>query len=243
MRRLLVLLFGLSAFALAFENASPFVVPVQGALSPYGFSGYIVSPARFSSPGFALSAYRTIGEVDQYVLGAFGDIGLGRYRIVFFSAFQGLDSLYRQSYSEIDASWTCDFLALGAGYGFSLEWIPGVGKWTRHRYKGGVLVLWRDFALGASAMGYTGDFPDIRGGVHWLPRGSFSAFAESDGEYVWFGNGVRFRYGEVHVSYRFPDFAVTVEVSFLVRGWFGGAYAGPGKIPVWGVYSGKTLAN
>jgi len=243
MRRSWALWLGLSVNLWAAGGAVPFVPTVRGDLAPSGFPGFYTSPARLVAPGFALSAVYGTGDVDEYAYAGYGEVGAGPLRLAFFSAFHGLDSLYRQSYSELQTSLPVGMFVLGAAYGLSMEWLPGAERWARHRYKAGAMFLWRDFAVGAMAHGFTDERVDARGGLHWEPDGSFSFFLEADRNSVWIGNGVRFRHGEVHFRYGFPDFTVSVLLCASWEGWFAGMVAGSGGVPVLGAFSGKRLAK
>lgn len=240
--------------AFAVSSPVPFVPQIQGAISPYGFSGFYDSPARYALNGFGFSGFGVLGlgssesseNVDQYAFAAFGDVGREWFRVGFYSSYLMMDSLYRQSYSELDMAWTTSVLVLGGGYGYSLEWIPRSGnlggdKWGRHRYKAGALLAWSDFFFGATACAFVGDVPDVRGGIHWIPQGRFSAFVEVDRNGAFVGNSVRFSHGNLRFAYRFPDFSVAVAASVNFGGWHGGASCAPGTVPVLGAFLGKML--
>ena len=246
MRRLLALWLGLSVALWAAGGSVPFVPTVRGDLAPAGFPGFYTSPARTAASGFALSAVYGAGDVDELVYSGYGEVGAGPFRLAVFSAFHGLDSLYRQSYSELQASLPVRMFVLGAAYGLSMEWLPGAEKWARHRYKAGAMFLWRDFSIGAMAYGFTDGmdgYVNGRGGLHWEPQGNFSFFLEADRNSVWIGNGIRFRYGEARFRYGFPDFAVSVLFNASWDGWFAGMVAGSGGAPVLGAFLGKRLAK
>ena len=250
MRRSWVLWLGLSAQLWAIGGPVPFVPTVQGDLSPSGLPGFFSSPARTSAPGFAIAAVHDAENVEEFVYAGYGEVGIGPLRLAFFSSFHGLDSLYRQSYSELQSSLPVESFmgsfVLGAAYGLSMEWLPGAEKWVRHRYKGGALFLWRDFAVGGTVYGFSDDMDGYvagRGGLHWEPQGSFSFFLEADRSSVWLGNGIRFRYGDMHFRYEFPDFSVSLLFSACWEGWFAGMAAGSGNVPILGAFSGKRLAK
>ncbi len=243
MRRSWALWLGLSVNLWAAGGAVPFVPTVRGDFALDGFPGFYTSPARTTVPGFALSAVYGAGDVDEFAYAGYGVVDAGPLCLAVFSAFHGLDSLYRQSYSELQASLPVRMFVLGAAYGLSMEWLPGAEKWARHRYKAGATLLWRDFSLGGMANGFTDELVDVRGGVHWVPQGAFSFFLEADRHSVWLGNGIRFRYGEAHFRYGFPDFSVSLLFSARWEGWFAGMMAGSGGVPVLGAFSGKRLAK
>lgn len=250
MRRSWVLWLGLSAQLWAIGGPVPFVPTVRGDLAPRGFPGFYSSPARTAAPGFALAAVRDMGDVDEFAYAGYGEAGAGPLRLAFFSTFHGLDSLYRQSYSELQTSLPVEtpvgLFILGAAYGLSMEWLPGDEKWARHRYKGGALFLWRDFAVGGTVYGFTDGmdgYVDGRGGVHWEPQGSFSFFLEADRSLVWLGNGIRFRYAGLDFRYGFPDFSVSLLLCVYWEGWFAGGLSGSGGVPLMGFFSGKTFVK
>lgn len=243
MRRSWALWLGLSVNLWAAGGAVPFVPTVRGDLAPSGFPGFYTSPARRAAPGFAFSAVYGAGDVDEFAYAGYGEVGAGPFRLSVFSAFHGLDSLYRQSYSELQASLPVRMFVLGAAYGLSMEWLPGAEKWARHRYKAGAMFLWRDFSLDGMAYGFTDELVDVRGGVHWVPQGAFSFYLEADRSSVWLGNGIRFRYGEMHFRYGFPEFSVSLLFSACWEGWFAGMVAGSGNVSVLGAFSGKRLAK
>lgn len=246
MRRLLALLCALSVVAWGFDGPVPFVYSVAGDFAPKGFVGFYSSPARVASPGFALGAFGILGgesDVDEFSWSASGDLGNERWRIAFLSAYHGLDSLYRQSYSEFDVSATLGWLTLGSAYGFSMDWLPGGAKWARHRSKAGVLVRWRDFSFGGAVSSYTDEIVEFGGGVHWQPKGHFSFFVEGVRRGVRVGNSLKFEHGEMDVLYGFPDFSFSAMATFFWGGWFAGGALGSGEVPFWGAFSGKKLTK
>lgn len=246
MRRLLALLFVLDALSWAVGGPVPFVPSVEGDYAPEGFAGFYSTPARKPSPGFAVGFFRGLGdavEIEEFAVSAHGEVEAGLFRLSFLEVYHGLDSLFRQSYSELDVSAAFSAFSLGCAYGLSMEWLPGDAKWVRHRYKAGALALWRGFSFGAAVYGFTDEPVGFGGGVHWNPGGRFSAFAEGSGNGVFAGNSVRFEHAAVSVLYGFPDFSVSLRVDFRLGGWFAGGVLGSGDLPVWGVFSGKKLVK
>lgn len=246
MRRLSALLFALSVGSWALDGPAPFVASVEGDFAPQGFAGFYSSPARKASPGFAFAYYRIPGgkeDVDEFSWAAYGDMGSERWRLAFLEAFHGLDSLYRQSYSELDASASLGAFTLGGAYGFSAEWIPGGGKWARHRYKAGGLARWREISLGVAVYGFTDESADVGAGIHWNPEGRFLLFAEGARQGVRVGNALSFGHGRIDVLYGFPDFSFSAMVTLFWDGWFAGGAVGSGRVPFWGAFSGKKLAK
>lgn len=246
MRRLSALLFALSVMAFAVDGPVPFVPSVEGDFAPEGFVGFRSSPARKASPGFALAAFGVLegeADIDEFSWAAYGDLGNERWRLAFVGAYHGLDSLYRQSYSELDGSATFGWFTLGSAYGFSMEWIPGSSKWARHRIKAGVLARWRDFSFGVATFAFTDESAEFGAGVHWNPEGHFSLFAEGERRGFRVGNSLKFEHGRMDVLYGFPDFSFSAMATVFWGGWFAGGAVGSGGLPFWGAFSGKNLVK
>ena len=145
------------------------------------------------------------------------EFGSDAYRVGSFVAYQSMDSLYRNLYSEVSVARTWMKFAVGMSYGLDMEWVPGDAFWTRHRFKGGVDYRWKQIAVAAMLSGFTDEgvshiSPVV--GVHWKSDESVSTFAECDFDYLYVGASFRWKFLEVGTSYRFPDFAVAVLLSF-----------------------------
>jgi hypothetical protein len=61
-------------------------------------------------------------------------------------------------------------------------------------------------------------------GVHWISDEAVSAFAECDFDFLYVGAYFRWKFVELSTSYRFPDFAVALQISFS-GAHYGASYA------------------
>ena len=221
--------FAVSAFAQDFHGE--FVRNVGGNLALRGLPGFASSPARIAEPGFG-AAFAYVPDADIAVAGMAGEFCVGP-RVAFSSSYLELDSIYRRVYSEIDLSLARTWFILGAGYGYSVEWIPGEQNWNRHRYKAGSALLWRGISFAGIVSGWTDllpEYPDYALGVHVSVAERFSVFGEWDGYSLDIGNTIRFKYVQVQSAYRFPGFGVSLSISFILDGWsIGGAYGFAGS--------------
>jgi hypothetical protein len=191
-------------------------------------------------PGFGFS-YAQVLESQIQVVSAAGEMGWVRdglgFRTAFFSSYLAMDSIYRQVYSELDASAFGTWYIVGLGYGLSVDWVPAEDKWTSNRYKIGTALLWRPMAL--SGMLVWNQAPDIlEMGYGVSIRGAigerFYSFVEYDGESFDIGTAVRFKFMTIHTAYRFPDFGVVCAVEFALDGvYISGVYGFVGQIWDW----------
>lgn len=221
------------------DYPAEFVQNPGGNLALFGLPGYSSTPARQGMPGFGLT-YVRLGEVGMQAAGVAAEICLDcklvnleasrsmAGRVAFSSSFLELDSIYRRVYTELDFSVSGTWFAVGAGYGFSAEWAPGLDHWGRHRYKSGVALLWKVLSLSAMLSGWT-DAPwserDYYLGAGVDVNGRFAGFVEWDGTSFDVGCSVRFEFLEVRSSYRFPEFGMALSLSFGLGGLFAeGAY-------------------
>ena len=96
----------------AFDFPGEFAQNPSGFLALSGLPGFRSTPARFLEPGFGISYARVI-ETQVQAVSAAGEMGWGGdglgFRTAFFSSYMAMDSIYRQVYSELDAS----FLEVG----------------------------------------------------------------------------------------------------------------------------------
>ena len=199
----------------ASEGRAPFASLLAGGLSSKGLGGFYSTPARYAEPAYGL-AYYWMDEVDVYSWNLSLEFGNEAYRVGAFVAYESMDSLYRNSYSEISFAETWARFAVGMGYGLNMEWIPGDALWTRHRLKIGADYLWRQVAVSGMLSGFVDEdvshvSPVI--GVHWNSDESVTAFVECDFDYLYVGASFRWKFLEVGTSYRFPDFAVAMQLS------------------------------
>lgn len=215
---LLVLL--IAAYAAA-EGHVAFASSLGGTMSPKGLPGYGSSPARLAEPSFGVAGY-WMDDVDEYALGASGEMKLDSCRLAFFYAFQAMDSLYRSSYAELQLSWHRKWLLLGGAYGVNVEWMPGESLWARHRAKFAFDLNWRGFWLGGMLDGFTDGGLEKRVGLFWDGGENLRLFAESDFEKFSLGFDFLWKRFSLRTSYNFPDFAVAVSVglNFDVYGLF-----------------------
>ena len=131
-----------------------------------------------------------------------------------FVAYESMDSLYRKLYSEAAYARTWPHWALGMSYGLDMEWIPGSDFWTRHRFKWAALFNWRKIYVAGMLSGFMDEGVTSILGVHWISDEAIVAFAECDFRYLDVGANFRWKFVEIGSSYRFPNFAVAVQLSF-----------------------------
>lgn len=211
----LILLLGLLMVprALAIEGRASFASLLAGGLSPVGLGGYHSTPARYAVPSYGVSYYWMDDvEVSSWNLSL--EFGNGAYRVGAFIAYESMDSLYRNLYSETSFAKTWPHFALGMSYGLNMEWIPGDALWTRHRFKWAGVFKWHEVHFAGMLSGFMDEGVSPAVGVHWLSDEAVSAFAESDFDYLYVGASFRWKMVELCSSYRFPDFAVALQISF-----------------------------
>ena len=220
---LVLLLMLLVAQGLAFDGRAYFASLLAGGLSPMGLGGFNSTPARFADPSYGTSFY-WMDVVDEFSWNLSLEFGNDVYRVGAFASYASMDSLYRNTYWEFAFARTWTHLAVGVGYGLDMEWIPGESLWVRHRLKAGVDYGWRQVHFAGMLSGFTDEGVSPMVGVHWISDESVRAFAECDFDYLYVGAEFHWKYFDVCTSYRFPDFAVAVQLSFR-RGHWGAAYA------------------
>lgn len=227
-RFLLMLVWLLVGLSHAFDFPGEFARNLGGSLALSGLPGYRSTPARFAEPGFGVSYARVLG-VEEQIAAAAGEFGWDALcgancpglRMAFFSSYMELDSVYRQVYSEWDASVFDSWYIVGVGYGLSVEWIPGESQWTGNRYKLGTALLWNPVAVSGmlSWMEYSGDLTmDYAVSVRLDLGMRFCSFVEYDGDSFDIGSAFRFKYMTVRSSYRFPEFGVACSMEFVLGG-------------------------
>lgn len=216
----------------AFGNASPsnaaeghasFASLLAGGLSPVGLGGYHSTPARYANPSYSLSYY-WMDEVDESSWNLSLEFGRDAYRVGAFVAYQSMDSLYRNLYSEFSFAHPWNRFTFGVSYGLGMEWVPGEEFWARHRFKLGLDYKWREIHLATMLSGFMDEGVTPMVGVHWITDETVSAFAECDFDYLYVGANFRWKFAEISTSYRFPDFAVALQLSFH-GGRYGASYA------------------
>ena len=207
----------------AAEGHASFASLLAGGLSPVGLGGYHSTPARYANPSYGISYY-WVDDVDESSWNLSLEFGSDAYRVGAFVAYLSMDSLYKNLYSEFSFAHTWNRLVFGASYGLDMEWIPGGVFWTRHRYKGAFDFNWRKIHLAGMLSGFMYESVSPMVGVHWISDEAIAAYAESDFDYLYVGASFRWKLAEISTSYRFPDFAVAVQLSFN-GARFGGSYA------------------
>ncbi|MCQ2105665.1 MAG: hypothetical protein MJZ26_07720 [Fibrobacter sp.] len=186
-----------------------------------------VSPARPADPSFGF-AYYGVAQVSENAFLAQGEFGSDSYRLGFQSSFLMMDSIYRRSYSEAAGAYIWQGLAVGLGYGFSMEWVPILSdQWTRHLVKVGTSFRRGCFSLGGVLESWTEELlsVDYVVGLH-LDGNRFGSFVEFDGTSVELGSRFRFAFLEFLSSYRFPGFGVSVSLVLRFDAFEIGSYYG-----------------
>lgn len=206
-----VTLFGV---AMSFENN----------LAEEGLPDYSSTPVRKSRPAIGLGFGKLLDEGPVWFEAA-GELNIQKFRLAFVEELLALDSIYRRSYSEMNLSRDFGSVALGGGYGCSMEWVPGENLWIRHRYKLGTSFSWKRVHLGGVLSGWFDDFTSIE----FLVGGSvktgdnFDFFCQWDGRVVDLGVGIFLGRVSLSSSYRFPGFGTSFLVSIY---WDGGKVNG-----------------
>ncbi len=211
------------SMACAADGRASFASLLAGGLSPVGLGGFNSSPARYADPSYGVSYYWLDG-VEESSWNLSLEFGNDAYRMGAFVAYESMDSLYRKLYSEAAYARTWPHLALGMGYGLDMEWIPGGDFWTRHRFKWAALFNWRKIYVAGMVSGFMDEGVTSILGVHWISDEAIVAFAEYDFHYLYVGANFRWKSVEIGTSYRFPNFAVAVQLSFS-GSHYGASYA------------------
>ena len=248
MRRAILVFVWLASLVCAMDFPGEFVQNPGGSLALSGLPGYKSTPVRYLEEGAAAGfgvAYARMPGADIQVAGAAVEIGLAKSRLAVSSSYTEMDSLYRRVYSEVDLSLTRSWLMGGAGYGVSVDWLPGEESWTLNRYKAGLAIVERPLALsGLISLVNSGSIFQVDYGVSLRFDGeTFGAFVEYDGNSVDVGNYLKFSHLSVISAYRFPEFALSVSLVVSVGGWsLSGAYGD--AYPLWdwfGFTASKTI--
>ena len=237
MKGVLLLIVWMASLALAMDFPGEFVQNPGGSLALSGLPGYRSSPARRLGEGefggFGL-AYAQVPDASLQVASAAGEMGLGLFRMAFFSSYTEMDTLYRQVYSELQTSIAHSWFVGGLGYGVSVDILPGQENWTCNRYKAGLALMKSSLSVsGMVALVNQGDYFDMDYGAALRFDGArFGAFAEYDGESFDVGNYLKFAHLSVISAYRFPEFAISVSLVLSVGNWsLSGAYGN--AYPIW----------
>ena len=218
-----VSLLSLPGIVHASDGRAPFASLLAGGTGPKGLGGFNSTPARFAEGAYGVSYY-WLDDVDEISWNLSLDFGSVAYRVGAFVSYQSMDSLYRNSYSEFSFAKTWTRAAVGMSYGLGMEWIPGGDFWARHRFKWGGVFKWRYVYLSGMLSGFMDEGVSPTVGVHWDSDDAIATFAESDFDYLYVGADFRWKFLDVVTCYRFPDFAVAIQLS--VRwGRLGASYA------------------
>lgn len=198
----------------------------ENSLALTGVPRYESSPARASSPAFGFW-YGNLFGVEDGRVGAGGELGGKNIRVGFLSEYNYLDSIYSQSYSEMDLGYSLWLFNLGLAYGFSMEWIPAENMLIRHRYKLGVSFAWKEFYLGGMLFGWFDDVKNsgflVGGGLN--VGGAVDFFFEWNGNFLDIGANVMVKNVRLSSAYRFPGFGATFSLSIFIDQWLlEGAY-------------------
>lgn len=194
--------------------------PLENSLALSGLPQYGSSPARSLQPAFGLR-FESLGNLSQQRYEAAGELGKGLFRAGFVFDHVVMDSLYRNSYSELDLGYSFAWFRAGAGYGASMEWIPGGDLWVRHRFKIGTAFEWRQMYIGGLLDGWFDDIKEIGflvgGGAK--VGDSFDLFLQWNGSLLDVGLNVMI--GTVRVSsiYQFPGFGAEFSIGFSWNKW------------------------
>ena len=207
----------------AVDGRASFASLLAGGLSPVGLGGYYSTPARLADPSYGISYYWT-EEVEESSWNLSLEFGGDDYRVGAFAAYLSMDSLYRDLYSEVSFAKTWWLITLGISYGLDMQWVPGDVFWTRHRFKWAADFNWRALHVAGMLSGFMDEGVSPIVGAHWISDDAVSAFVESDFRYLYVGACFRWKFVEMSSSYRFPDFAVVLQLSFGF-GRYGISYA------------------
>ncbi len=197
----------------AAEGRAPFASLLAGGLSPVGLGGFHSTPARYADPSYGVSFY-WMDEVDEISWNLSLEFGDRTYRVGSFIAYQSMDSLYRNLYSEFSFAKPWMQFVFGMSYGLGMEWVPGGGSWARHRFKWALDYRWRNIHLSGMLSGYMDNGVSPILGIHWITDETISAFVECNFDFLYVGAYFRWKFLEICTSYRFPDFAVALQFSF-----------------------------
>ena len=109
----------------ATEGHASFASLLAGGLSPVGLGGYYSTPARYADPSYNLSYY-WMDEVEESSWNLSLEFGSDAYRVGAFVAYQSMDSLYRNLYSEFLVA---SSFQVGAQLQMARNPFGGVAEW------------------------------------------------------------------------------------------------------------------
>lgn len=220
MKRLL-LLGALWCCGWAQDALTPFVAGVSGNMSIEGPTGFYSNPARLGNRSIFMFCEVLNGK-EELGCGGGGEFLLNHQRISFYSSYLQMDSLYRQVYSELDASYHWSFLIAGGAYGYSMEWSPGLAQWSRHRYKGGLSLILGQAYFAGMMSGWVSEFEKTWNGTLGAGirlSGLGIAYGQWDGKTFLLGNEISWKFLTINTSYQFPEFGVGVGLRFSIGNW------------------------
>lgn len=219
--KVFVLIVFLWGCCLAQDALTPFAAGVSGSMATEGPSGFYSTPARTGEPSIFMSCEVLYGR-DELGCGGGGEFLVHHQRISFFGLYHQMDSLYHQVYSELEGSYRWKFLVAGGAYGYSMEWSTGLAQWSRHRYKGGISLIFGDAYVGAMMLGWLSPFEKTWGGVLGggvKLSGLGLAYGQWDGSSVILGNRISWKFLTLDTSYQFPNFGVGIRVNLSLGKW------------------------
>lgn len=192
-----------------------------------------------------MSYWRGEKSVDVDYHQAFGRWKIGLYQGGFSYRFVRLDSLYRQSFAELDNACLWRYGGLGIAYGVSTEWLDDGAFWNRHHYSLGALGRYRDISLKVWAEGFVGESPLWLSSIFFSPVEQLSLFAETSGKWVLLGYSLSYSFVRLESMFRGPGFAVALGVSFSLGGWnVGGSRGFSGQELGWnGLWFSRSIVK
>lgn len=211
-------------------------------LTSFASGGFKSTPARMVDPSIFMSCEILRGK-EALGCGGGGTFFIHSQQISFFSLYEEMDSLYRQVYSELDYAFRWNVLVAGGAYGFSMEWSPEVAKWSRHRYKGGLSLVFEDAYVEALMEGWLSGFEKtwegaLGVGVHLGNLGL--AYGQWNGASFILGDRISWKNMTVETFYQFPNFGVGLRACFSIGKWVpSGAYGFSSGKWSWFSFGGK----
>lgn len=206
-------------------------------LFPYALD-YGTNPAKFIEPSFGGVFWMSAGGPDLWWAETHGEWKIKKLGIHFAEKYLSMDSLYRENFSNVDVSLQAKYFAVGVGYGFSADWIPGREAWLRHQISPGASFFWKDFQLSVWGRGYTDESWTLLNSLEWRPSPHFIATFITDYTSFDLGNSLCFEYGCLTSIYRFPSFSFSVALTLFWGKWeLGGAHGFGGENQSWHSFS------
>ncbi len=206
-------------------------------LFPYALD-YGTNPAKSIEPSFGGVFWMSAGGPDLWWAETHGEWKIKKVGVHFAEKYLSMDTLYRENFSNVDASLQTKYFAVGVGYGLSVDWIPGEESWLRHKISSGASIFWNTFQLGIWGCGYTDEFWTLLNSLEWRPSSHFVAIFITDYTSFDLGSSLCFEYGCLSSIYRFPSFSFSVVLTLLPGKWeLGGAHGFGGENQSWHSFS------